>query len=140
MVHLGRGTVTVKTSAGTLRVDVRAAGIAPAKLVRQLKLYLSGKPVKFRGRYDLSFGTPFQRKVWRAMLAIPRGQTRSYAWIAKRIGHPQAVRAVGAACGANRAPIVIPCHRVIAGDGSLGGFSGGLGLKKRLLKLEGVSL
>ena len=70
------------------------------------------------------------------MLAIPRGETRSYAWIAKRIGKPGAVRAVGTACGANPVPIVVPCHRVIASDGSLGGFGGGLAMKKRLLRLE----
>ncbi len=72
------------------------------------------------------------------MLAIPRGETRSYAWIAKKIGKPNATRAVGAACGANPVPIIVPCHRVIASDGSLGGFGGGLPLKRRLLKLEGA--
>jgi methylated-DNA-[protein]-cysteine S-methyltransferase len=138
MVHLGRGAVTIKTKTGSLRVDCQAAGVPPAKLARQLKAYLSGKPVRFGGRLDLSFGTPFQQKVWRAMLAIPRGQTRSYAWIAKKIGKPKAVRAVGAACGANPVPIVVPCHRVVASDGSLGGFGGGLALKKQLLKLEGA--
>ena len=72
------------------------------------------------------------------MLTIPRGETRSYAWIAKKIGKPRAARAVGAACGANPVPIIVPCHRVIASDGSLGGFGGGLPLKRRLLKLEGA--
>ena len=66
--------------------------------------------------------------------------TRSYAWVAKKIGKPKATRAVGAACGANPVPIIVPCHRVIAGDGSLGGFGGGPALKKRLLTLEGVRL
>ena len=67
---------------------------------------------------------------------IPRGQTRSYGWVAQRIGKPRAVRAVGAACGANPVPVIIPCHRVIASDGSLGGFGGGLPMKRRLLALE----
>jgi O-6-methylguanine DNA methyltransferase len=116
------------------------AGVSPAQLGRQLKAYLAGKPVRFNYRLDLSSGTPFQQKVWRAMLTIPRGETRSYAWIAKRIGKPKAARAVGAACGANPVPIIVPCHRVLASDGTLGGFGGGLALKKQLLKLEGVRL
>jgi len=114
------------------------AGIVPAKLARQIKAYLSGKPVRFTCRLDLSSGTPFQQKVWRALLTIPRGQTRSYAWVARKIGRPKSFRAVGAACGANPVPIIVPCHRVLASDGSLGGFGGGLALKKQLLKLEGV--
>ena len=76
--------------------------------------------------------------VWRALLKIPRGQTRSYAWVAQQIRRPRAMRAVGAACGANPIPIIVPCHRVIASDGSLGGFSGGLQRKRNLLRLEGV--
>jgi methylated-DNA-[protein]-cysteine S-methyltransferase len=132
MVHLGRDSVTV----GTLRIDCRAAGVAPSALARPLKAYLAGKPVRFKFRLDPSAGTPFQRKVWRALLKIPRGQTRSYAWVAKQIGQPKAVRAVANACGANRVPILIPCHRVIASDGSLGGFGGGLAMKKKLLALE----
>jgi O-6-methylguanine DNA methyltransferase len=85
---------------------------------------------------DLSSGTDFQRRVWRALQKIPRGQTRSYGWVARKIGRPKAARAVGTACGANPVPIIIPCHRVIASDGSLGGFGGGLPLKRRLLALE----
>ena len=140
MVHLGSGAVTVKTNGGSLHIDCHAAGIAPAKLARQLEAYLAGKPIKFDGRLNLSAGTPFQRKVWRTLCTIPRGQTRSYAWVAKKVGKPGAARAVGAACGANPVAIVVPCHRVIASDGSLGGFGGGLPLKRRLLKLEGVTL
>ena len=86
---------------------------------------------------DLSSGTDFQRKVWSTLRKIPRGQTRSYAWLAQQVGKPKATRAVGAACGANPIPVVIPCHRVIASDGSLGGFGGGLPIKRRLLQLEG---
>jgi len=81
-------------------------------------------------------GTPFQQAVWRAMLAIPYGRTAGYAAIAQRIGRPKAVRAVGTACGANPAPVLIPCHRVIASDGSLGGFGGGLALKRAMLAAE----
>lgn len=133
MVHLGRGAVKV----GTLRIDCKTAGVTPAKLAPQLDAYLSGKPVSFRFRLDPSAGTPFQQKVWRALLKIPRGQTRSYAWVAKQIGQPKAVRAVANACGANPVPVLVPCHRVIASDGTLGGFGGGLAMKRRLLALEG---
>ena len=152
MVHLGSGAVTVPSKLGPLRVEFSRRGLcrldfgrsshpaATGKFARQLQAYTAGKAVKFGCRLDLSAGTAFQQKVWRAMLAIPRGETRTYAWIAKRIGKPKAVRAVGAACGANPVPIIVPCHRVVASDGSLGGFSGGLALKKHLLKLEGVTV
>lgn len=82
-------------------------------------------------------GTPFQRKVWKAIARIPYGKTRSYAQLAKAVGKPGASRAVGAACGANPLPLFIPCHRVVASDGSLGGFSGGLAIKRLLLRHEG---
>jgi O-6-methylguanine DNA methyltransferase len=74
--------------------------------------------------------------VWRILTKIPRGETRSYGWVAQQVGKPRASRAVGAACGANPVPVIIPCHRVIAGDGSIGGFGGGLPMKRRLLALE----
>jgi O-6-methylguanine DNA methyltransferase len=89
---------------------------------------------------DISCGTPFQQKVWRAIMKIPRGQTRSYAWVAKMAGRPRAIRAAANACGANPYPVIIPCHRVIRSDGTIGGFSGPLKLKKRLLKNEGAKL
>jgi O-6-methylguanine DNA methyltransferase len=81
-------------------------------------------------------GTAFQQKVWKALLAIPLGETRTYAQIAAAIGHPGAARAVGQACGANPIPVLIPCHRVLASQGGLGGFSAGLDWKKRLLSRE----
>lgn len=81
-------------------------------------------------------GTPFQKKVWRAIQKIPYGETRSYLWIAKKIGKPKAMRAVGQACGANPLPLLIPCHRVVASHQKIGGFTGGLLLKRRLLQLE----
>ena len=90
------------------------------------------------GPLDLSAGTPFQQKVWRQIKKIPKGQTRSYAWLAKMAGKPKAFRAAANACGANPIPILIPCHRVIRSDGSIGGFSGPLRLKKLLLRREGV--
>ena len=87
---------------------------------------------------DMAAGTTFQRKVWKAIARIPYGRVRSYQWVANRVGGKQYARAVGMALGANPVPIVVPCHRIIARDGSLGGFSCGLPVKRRLLKLEGT--
>ena len=88
---------------------------------------------------DLSGGTSFQRKVWEALLQIPAGQTESYGQLAAALGRPGAARAVGSACGANPIPLLIPCHRVLASGGGLGGFSGGLHWKRRLLARESES-
>ncbi len=98
--------------------------------------YLEGKRIEFDLPLDLR-GTPFQIAVWSALLEIPYGETRSYQQIANVIGRPRAVRAVGAANGANPVAIVVPCHRVIASDGTLHGYGGGLDLKARLLAMEG---
>ncbi len=87
---------------------------------------------------DYSAGTPFQRRVWKAITRIPYGRVRSYQWVAIRVGGKQYARAVGMALGANPVPVVVPCHRIIAQDGSLGGFSCGLPVKRRLLRLEGT--
>lgn len=81
-------------------------------------------------------GTAFQKKVWDALMKIPRGQTRSYADVARQIGHPRATRAVANACGHNRLAVVVPCHRVVRGDGSLGGYRWGLPLKQQVLDRE----
>jgi methylated-DNA-[protein]-cysteine S-methyltransferase len=104
---------------------------------RQLTDYFSGRRKAFALRLDLT-GTDFQRKVWNALLTIPFGETRSYGQIARQIGHPRAVRAVGAANGRNPVAIVAPCHRVIGAAGTLTGFAGGLDAKARLLTLEGA--
>jgi O-6-methylguanine DNA methyltransferase len=85
---------------------------------------------------DISAGTAFQQRVWLALQRIPLGQTKSYGEIAAEIGSPKAVRAVGGACGANPIPLLIPCHRVLAANDELGGFSGGLDWKLRLLAAE----
>jgi O-6-methylguanine DNA methyltransferase len=85
---------------------------------------------------DISQGTPFQKKVWAALQEIPPGQTKSYGEVGAGIGTPGAARAVGGACGANPIPLLIPCHRVLAAGGRLGGFSGGLDWKRRLLARE----
>ena len=85
---------------------------------------------------DLSIGTDFQQSVWRQLLKIPLGQTRSYGELAQCLAKPGASRAVGSACGANPIPVIVPCHRVLAAHRRLGGFSGGLGWKQRLLRIE----
>jgi methylated-DNA-[protein]-cysteine S-methyltransferase len=102
---------------------------------RQLNDYFAGKLKKFSLKFDFA-GTDFQRKVWRALAAIPFGETRSYADIARQIGHPKAVRAIGAATGRNPISIIVPCHRVIGSNGKLTGFAGGLETKAFLLKTE----
>ncbi|MBI5049175.1 MAG: methylated-DNA--[protein]-cysteine S-methyltransferase [Deltaproteobacteria bacterium] len=105
-----------------------------------IKRYFLGTPVSFK-KYALDLkGTDFQKKVWRVLYNIPYGKLLTYQQVAEKIGKPNASRAVGSACGANDLPIIIPCHRVIASNGGLGGFSGGLKLKIHLLKLEGVKL
>jgi methylated-DNA-[protein]-cysteine S-methyltransferase len=108
-------------------------------LARRFQSYFQGKRVDFPDKLDLSEGTAFQRKVWEAARKIPYGQTHSYGWLAQQIGQPQAARAVGQAIGKNPLTIVVPCHRVIAGDGTIGGFTGGVKYKKRLLALEKIS-
>jgi methylated-DNA-[protein]-cysteine S-methyltransferase len=102
---------------------------------RQLAEYFAGRRKVFDLQLDFA-GTDFQKRVWRALLTIPFGETRTYAQIARQIGHPRAVRAVGAANGRNPISIVTPCHRVIGSSGALTGFAGGLEVKASLLGLE----
>lgn len=104
--------------------------------INQLGEYCEGKRTAFSLSLDTSIGTPFQRQVWSALQAIPFGETINYATLAKSIDKPTAYRAVANANGKNPFPIVIPCHRVIASDGSLGGYTGGLNIKRFLLSLE----
>lgn len=110
------------------------------QLNSKFRAYASGNKVSFGQPFDLINGTPFQRAVWRKIATIPWGEVRSYAWLARAIGRPRAIRAVGSACGANPIPIIIPCHRVIGSNGSLGGFTGGLKLKSQLLAIEGIQI
>ena len=106
---------------------------------KQLEQYFAGKRTAFDIPLDLE-GTDFQQLAWRALCRIPFGKTISYGDQAKNIKMPKAFRAVGSANGKNPIPIIVPCHRVVAGDGSLGGYSLGLKMKKQLLALEGVSV
>ena len=112
---------------------------APIKILsiaaHELEEYLDGKRKKFGLRLDVH-GTPFQKRVWGELNKIPYGKTCSYKDVANRIKNVKAVRAVGNANGKNPLCIIVPCHRVIAADGSPGGYSGGLGIKSKLLKYE----
>ena len=122
-----------------LGVDAAKAILSQAlfkDLITRFKEYFARQRADFPDKLDLQDATDFQRKVWEATKQIPYGQTRSYAWVARHTGKPGAARAVGQALGKNPLAIVIPCHRVIASDGKLGGFGGGMAMKKRLLALE----
>jgi O-6-methylguanine DNA methyltransferase len=107
------------------------------RYVKELEEYFAGRRREFSFPLDLR-GTDFQVACWRALLAIPYGETRSYADIARAVGKPSAFRAVGMANNRNPIAIVVPCHRVIASDGTLCGYGGGLAVKRRLLELEGA--
>ncbi len=123
--------------------DAPAASAAFTSLVKAVRAYAQGKaPLPSRKEAPLGNlrGTDFQKKVWRALQDIPFGEVRSYGDIAKAIGQPKAARAVGGACGKNPIPVLVPCHRVIASDGTLGGYTGDMEMKRRLLRLEGVTV
>jgi len=109
-----------------------------ARVVSQLRAYFAGRRRRFDVPVDLSHVTPFVRRVLTATMQVPAGNLVSYGDIARRIGQPRASRAVGQALGRNPIPIVIPCHRVIASGGRIGGYTGGLAVKRRLMRLEGV--
>ncbi|MDQ6717228.1 MAG: methylated-DNA--[protein]-cysteine S-methyltransferase [Gemmatimonadota bacterium] len=112
---------------------------AVAPLRKLVLASIAGKPLPRKLDLDIQ-GTEFQRSVWSELRRIPSGATRSYADIAKAIGKPNATRAVANACGANPLPVLVPCHRVIAKDGTIGGYTGGLKIKRALLDAEGVRL
>ena len=137
IVTEGRSLVALAFDGVAVEAQAVPAG-ATAVLDRvesQVREWFEGK----RTSFDLPLapsGTPFQQRVWEALLAVPYGTTASYADIARRIGQPAAVRAVGAANGRNPIAIVIPCHRVIGADGTLTGYAGGLARKQALLALE----
>jgi O-6-methylguanine DNA methyltransferase len=123
----------------------RAGGVIPLQVRQWHRITCAAVTAVLAGRVptrlpplDLAGGTAFQQSIWRVLRRIPAGRTRSYGEIAKAIGKPNASRAVGGACGANPIPILVPCHRVLAANGKLGGFSGGLDWKRTLLAREGV--
>jgi methylated-DNA-[protein]-cysteine S-methyltransferase len=148
---VGRLTVGV-SQRGLLHIDLR--GAVPQNNARrqwieseqhtapyrtELREYFAGKRRKFTVPLDLR-GTQFQLRCWRALSDIPYGDTRTYADLARVVGSPKGFRAVGAANHDNPVPIIVPCHRVIASDGSLCGFGGGLEMKRALLELEGIRI
>lgn len=120
-------------------IPIQTASPAKNEVEKQIKTqldeYFSGKRKRFQAALQLA-GTPFQVKVWQALLEIPYGKTESYGELAIRIGHPKAFRAVGSALNRNPIAIIVPCHRVIGANGKLTGFAGGLDTKKYLLELE----
>jgi O-6-methylguanine DNA methyltransferase len=141
------GLQTVRPNPRDLREENDSNGIrafrfeesatAMQAYAQQLDEYFAGKRREFSFALDLR-GTDFQRDCWRALVAIPYGETRSYADIARAVGRPRGFRAVGMANNRNPMAIVVPCHRVIASDGTLCGYGGGLDVKRKLLQLEGA--
>lgn len=145
-----RGLCDVSLPRGRRRIDyaqhlrrkfqiepVRCDSCAP-QLTADLRRYFAGAPVHFDYALEPSLGTPFQRRAWQEVAKVPYGEVRSYKQIAEALGDPKKARPVGMANARNCAPIVIPCHRIIASDGGLGGYGYGLELKKRLLRMEGA--
>lgn len=116
------------------------SSFSPESLARDLQAYFEGIPVDLAYPVDWSGYTDFQRKVLQRVYTIPRGEVLSYGQVGAEIGNPRGARAVGGAVGSNRAPLIVPCHRVIAHGGSIGGFGCGLDWKKRLLDIEGIKL
>ena len=115
-----------------LERDISVFGDLPRRLSR----YFGGQMVSFDDELDLAGATRFHQVVWEATRSISYGEHRSYAWVAEQVGKPGAARAVGQAMAKNPVPIIVPCHRVIASDGGLGGYAGGLDLKRQLLEME----
>ena len=107
-----------------------------SSIIERLKQYFNGYKTAFPDKLDLSESTDFQRRVWEITRLIPYGETRSYSWVAEKIGNRNAVRAVGQALGANPLPVIVPCHRVLTKEGGMGGYSGGVDMKRYLLWLE----
>jgi len=106
------------------------------KVRKELEEYCEGTRTEFSFPWTIPVATPFQQSVWSAISQIPYGRTVTYTDLARMVGKPKAVRAVGTACGANQLTIVIPCHRVMPVSGALGGYAGGVEVKQRLLQIE----
>jgi AraC family transcriptional regulator of adaptative response/methylated-DNA-[protein]-cysteine methyltransferase len=125
---------------------INKAKIPPAvkkwheQTAKALVAFLAGKEPSHLPPLDLSSGTEFQQQVWQALVRIGCGRTLSYGQVAAAIGNPKALRAVGGACGANPVPLFVPCHRVLAANHAIGGFSSGLDWKRKLLARKGITL
>ncbi|MEF9425966.1 MAG: methylated-DNA--[protein]-cysteine S-methyltransferase [Candidatus Mariimomonas ferrooxydans] len=111
-------------------------GSASKNFIKELEDFFRGNDKGFNQRIDFLKGTDFEKKIWSCLKDIPFGETRTYKWVAEKTGHPSASRAVGRALSKNPVPIVLPCHRIIESDGSIGGYSSGINIKRRLLELE----
>jgi methylated-DNA-[protein]-cysteine S-methyltransferase len=109
---------------------------APYLIKKELQEYFGHGREEFTQKISFSSGTEFDRKVWLALKDIPYGETRTYKWLAEKVGKPTASRAVGQSLSRNPLPIVLPCHRIIESDGSIGGYSAGVDIKRRLLDIE----
>jgi len=103
---------------------------------KELRAYFEKGLDEFTQQITFTQGSDFDKKVWLSLKEIPYGETRTYKWLAEKIGNPKASRAVGQALGRNPVPIIFPCHRIVESDGSLGGYSGGIDIKRRLLDME----
>ncbi len=114
---------------------VKEKNVLGAQLEQELNEYFSGVRKKFMVKGEIK-GTPFQEKVWQTLSRVPYGSVVSYSELAFQAGYPKAARAVGTAMASNRLPILVPCHRVVSANGQLGGYGGGVDLKKKLLELE----
>ena len=117
-------------------VGIPRKGHGPTLLIKELREYFEKGREEFTQRISLKTGTEFDRKVWLAIRDIPYGETKTYKWLAEKIGKPNAFRAVGQSLSRNPIPVLLPCHRIIESDGSLGGYSGGVDIKRRLLEIE----
>lgn len=116
--------------------EILRKGAAPPALKKELKEYFESGREEFTQKIEFTKGTEFEKKIWLALEEIPYGETRTYKWLAEKVGKPAASRAVGQALSRNPLPIILPCHRVIESDGSIGGYSSGIDIKRRLLELE----
>lgn len=116
--------------------EILRKGEAPPLIKNELKEYFENGREEFTQKIGLTKGTEFDKKVWLTLKEIPYGETRTYKWLAEKIGKPSACRAVGKALSRNPLPIVLPCHRIIESDGTIGGYSSGIDIKRRLLEIE----
>lgn len=123
--------IALKKPGGLLR-----KGNAPPVIKKELKEYFENGREEFTQKIGFTRGTELDKKVWVTLKEIPYGETRTYKWLAEKIGKPSACRAVGQALSRNPIPILLPCHRVIESDGSIGGYSSGIDIKRRLLEIE----
>ena len=116
--------------------EILRKGTAPSVIAKELAEYFETGKDHFTQKISLAKGTEFEKKVWISLQEIPFGDTRTYKWLAEKIERPNAFRAVGQALGKNPIPIIFPCHRIIESDGSIGGYSAGTNIKRRLLDIE----